>query len=99
ALVDELPLSRAVLHGEPVFIRSQSERDRLFPALRGRSEDGRALACLPLTAEGRTLGGLALSFSEDEDFDEDRRTFKVALARQVAQALERTRLLEAERTL
>jgi PAS domain S-box-containing protein len=99
ALTDDFPLSRAVMRGEPVFIRSQSERDRLFPALRGRSDEGHALACLPLIVEGRTLGGLALSFAEDEDFDDDRRAFKIALARQVAQALERTRLFEAERTL
>jgi signal transduction histidine kinase len=98
-LVDDLPLSRAVLSGEPVFISSQEERDRTFPALRGRSEQGHALACLPLVVEGRPLGGLVLSFSEDEEFDQERRAFKVAIARQVAQALERTRLLDAERAL
>src|SRR5581483_9620931 len=89
----------AVLRGEPVFIRSHAERDRLFPALSGRADEGHALACLPLVVEGRTLGGLVLSFAEDEDFDEDRRAFKVTLAQQVAQALERTRLLAAEQML
>jgi signal transduction histidine kinase len=98
-LLDELPLSRAVLRMEPVYLTSQGERDRLFPALSGRSEDGHALVCLPLVVEGRPLGGLVLSFAEDEEFDDERRTFKEALARLVAQALDRTRLLEAERTL
>jgi signal transduction histidine kinase len=95
----ELPLSQAVLRREPLYLRSQAERERLFPALGGRAEDGHALACLPLVVKERTLGGLVLSFGQDEDFDEDRRAFKATLARLVAQALERTRLLESERLL
>jgi signal transduction histidine kinase len=98
-LVDDLPLSRAVLRSEPVFLRSSQERDEAFPALAGRSEDGHALACLPLVVEGRPVGGLVLSFAEDEDFSDERRRFKTALAHQVAQALERARLLDTEQTL
>ena len=98
-LAEELPLSRAVVTGEPVYLHSQAERDALFPALRGRTEKGHALVCLPLVVEGRRLGGLVLSFAEDEEFDAERRAFKATIARQVAQALERTRLLEAERSL
>jgi PAS domain S-box-containing protein len=98
-LRDDLPLSRAVLRLEPVFLRSQQERDELFPALRGRSEDGHALTCLPLVVEGRAIGGLVLSFARDEVFDEERRRFKAAMANQVAQALERTRLFDAEQKL
>src|SRR5262249_46263178 len=66
-----LPLSRAVLHREPVYISSQEERNRLFPALVGRADEGRALTCLPLIVEGRILGGLVLSFAQDEAFDEE----------------------------
>jgi signal transduction histidine kinase len=98
-LTDDLPLSRALVRGEPVFLSSQRERDELFPALAGRSEDGHALTCLPLIVEGRAIGGLALSFAHDETFSEERRRFKIALAQQVAQALERTRLFEAEQQL
>ncbi|MGH2970893.1 MAG: ATP-binding protein [Gaiellaceae bacterium] len=93
---DDLPLSRAVLRAEPVFLRSLRERDELFPAFAGRSDNGRALTCLPLVAEGRAIGGLALSFTHDEEFSKERRRFKVALAHQVAQVLERTRLYAAE---
>ena len=95
-LTDDFPLSRAIVRREPVFLRSQSERDELFPALAGRSEDGHALTCLPLIVDGRAIGGLSLSFARDEAFSEERRRFKVALAQQVAQALERTRFFEAE---
>jgi PAS domain S-box-containing protein len=98
-LTDDLPLSRAVLRSEPVFLRSSRERDETVPALLGRSEDGHALACLPLVVEGKPIGGLVLSFAEDEDFSEERQRFKVALAHQVAQALERARLLDSEQML
>ncbi|HKT45187.1 MAG TPA: ATP-binding protein [Gaiellaceae bacterium] len=99
ALRDDLPLSHAVMRGEPVFLHSQRERDELYPKLVGRSDEGNALTCLPLIVEGRAIGGLALSFDRDEEFSAERRRFKVALAHQVAQALERTRLFEAEELL
>jgi signal transduction histidine kinase len=95
-LSDDLPLSRAFVRGEPVFLGSRQERDELFPALAGRGDEGHALTCLPLIAEGRPIGGIALSFAHDEAFSEERRRFKVALAHQVAQALERTRLYAGE---
>jgi PAS domain S-box-containing protein len=93
---DDLPLARAVLRGEPVFIGSRAERDRHFPALAGVGGGSHALVCLPLIVEGRTFGGLTLAFERDEDFDDERRRFKLALSRQVAQALDRTRLYAAE---
>jgi PAS domain S-box-containing protein len=97
---DDLPLSRAVLRGEGVFIPSRAERDRQFPALAGVGGGGsHALVCLPLIVEGRAFGGLTLAFDRDEEFDEERRRFKLALSRQVAQALDRTRLYAAEQQL
>jgi PAS domain S-box-containing protein len=92
------PLSVAVRTGEPVFIRSEQERLERFPALGSTGERTHALVCLPLTVEGRTIGGLVFSFDEDQEFDEERRALKVALARQAAQALERARLFDALRT-
>jgi PAS domain S-box-containing protein len=88
------PLSEAVRTGEPVFLRSEQERIERYPAL-GPIAQTHALVCLPLIVEDRTIGGLTFSFREDQDFDEDRRRLKVALARQAAQALERARLYEA----
>jgi PAS domain S-box-containing protein len=96
---DDLPLSRAVLRGEPVFIGSRAERDLQFPALRAVGGGSHALVCLPLIVEGRAFGGLTLAFEADEEFDEERRRFKLALSRQVAQALDRTRLYAAEQQL
>jgi signal transduction histidine kinase len=45
--------------------------------------------------EGRAVGGLALSFATERTFGAEDRAFMLALARQCAQALERTRLYDA----
>jgi len=91
-----LPLSEAVRTGEPVFLGSRKERDARYPDL--ASVPGHALVCLPLIVERRAIGGLVFSFGEDQDFSSERREVKVALARQAAQALDRARLFEAERS-
>jgi signal transduction histidine kinase len=91
----DYPLSYAVRTGEPVFVESEAERVRRFPALPAINEPTHALVCLPLVVEGRTIGGITFSFSEDQVFDEERKAMKVALARQAAQALERARLYGA----
>jgi PAS domain S-box-containing protein len=93
----ELPMSQVARTGKPLFISSKDERNELFPILRGRGEEGHALAVLPLILEGRVIGVLGLSFGQDMNFSEGRRRMKVTLARQAAVALERTRLYEAER--
>jgi PAS domain S-box-containing protein len=92
----DLPMSYVARTGEPLFLESRAERNKLFPNLGGQGEDGNALAVLPLALEGRLLGVIALSFGENMVFSEARRQMKITLARQAAQALERARLYEAE---
>jgi PAS domain S-box-containing protein len=92
-----LPMSHVVRTGEPLFLASKEERNELFPDLRGRGEEGHAVAVLPLVLEGEVLGVIGLSFSEDMTFSAERRQMKITLARQAALALERARLYEAER--
>ena len=96
---DHFPLSDAVRTGEPVFLSSSAERLRRYPLLEVPPEKSHALACLPLVFEGRTLGGVALGFPNDQEFDAARRALKEALAAQAAAALDRTRLDQAERAL
>jgi PAS domain S-box-containing protein len=98
-LAGNYPMSEAVRTGEGVFIRSEAERNTRYPELAGVSQPGHALACLPLVGEHGPLGGLVFSFSNDEDFPPERRALKLALARQVALALERANLVVAERAL
>jgi PAS domain S-box-containing protein len=92
-----LPMSHVARTGEALFLASKEERNELFPDLRGRGEQGHALAVLPLVLEGEVLGVLGLSFAQDMNFSEGRRQMKITLARQAALALERARLYEAER--
>jgi signal transduction histidine kinase len=92
-----LPMSEAVRNGEPIFLSTTAERDRRFPTFAYLQEDSHGLACLPLHVEDRIIGGLALTFPEDQEFSPERQALKVALAAQAANALERARLDEAER--
>jgi PAS domain S-box-containing protein len=93
------PLSEAVRTGEGVYLRSERERNERYPELAGRSQPGHALVCLPLVGEAGPIGGLVFSFGSDQEFPPERRALKVALARQVALALERARATEAEQLL
>ncbi len=95
----ELPMSEVVRTGEPVFIASLQERNRDYPALAHQAQDAHALVVVPLTVEGRVFGAMSLSFDEDIEFDSERREMKIALARQAAQALARSRLYAAEQTM
>jgi PAS domain S-box-containing protein len=94
----DLPMSYVVRTGEPLFLESREERNRLFPNLEGEGGDGHAIAVLPLALEGRLLGAIALSFGDNMRFSQERRQMKITLARQAAQALERARLYAAEQS-
>ena len=98
-LAGDYPLSEAVRTGEGVFLRSERERDERYPELIGRSQPGHALVCLPLVGEQGPMGGLVFSFSSDQEFPPARQALKLALARQVALALERAHLAVAEQAL
>ena len=98
-LEEDVPMSRVVRTGEPLFIASRQERNELFPHIAGDGGESHALAVLPLAIENRVIGAMALSFGEDMQFGLERREMKVTLARQAAQALERARLYEAEQAL
>jgi PAS domain S-box-containing protein len=99
-LEQDVPMSRVIRTGEPLFIASREERKALFPHLTGGGGDeSHALAVLPLAIENRVIGAMALSFGKDMDFAPERREMKVTLARQAAQALDRARLYEAEQSL
>lgn len=93
----DYPLSEAVRSGQPVFLTSRDERLQRYPALETGPEPTFGLVCLPLIVEEETIGGLVFSFDSDQEYDEERRGLKMALARQAAQALQRARMYEAIR--
>lgn len=84
-----LPAAQAVRTGEPVWLRDPAERARAFPALRAL-EKSAALCAVPLTAEGVVTGALRFSFDHTRVFDDQERTFVLALAADAARALRRT---------
>jgi GAF domain-containing protein len=93
----ELPAAVAIRTGEPVWLESRQARDELFPDLAALEPETMAVWAVPLRATGRVLGALRFSFDAAQLFDADERAFIAALAAQTAQALERTKLYEAER--
>jgi PAS domain S-box-containing protein len=98
-----VPIADAVRSGEPVLLASPEERGARYPALEERAArfpalgPHRAWAAYPLGVDGRTVGVLALTWLAPRGFDDEDRAFMRALAQQCTQALERARLLEAER--
>jgi PAS domain S-box-containing protein len=96
SLDDPLPLVQAIAAGEPVFVTSQEQRDRDFPAL--ADMEFRASASIPLAAEGTAFGAFGISFAGPRVLSAGDRAFLVALAHQCALALERARLYEDERS-
>jgi PAS domain S-box-containing protein len=95
----DLPMSQVVRTGAALFIPSLRERNELFPALAHQGQEGHAVVVVPLAVGGRVFGAMSLSFDDDIDFGLERREMKMTLTRQAAQALARSRLLEAEQAL
>jgi PAS domain S-box-containing protein len=95
----DLPMSHVIRTGEPLFLSSVAQRNRDYPSLSDLGQDGHALVVVPLAVEGRIFGAMSLSFDDDIEFEPERREMKVALARQAAQALARSRLFAAEQAM
>ena len=98
-LAADVPMSEVIRTGEPLFIASVQERNARYPALAGQGQESHAIVVVPLAVEGRVFGAMSLSFDRDLEFEPERREMKLALARQAAQALARSRLYAAEQTL
>ena len=103
------PAIDAIRRGALIWIGSQTELLRDYPHLAATATPGRAyrVCCLPLASNGRTLGSLGItieangasneaSIDAPDAYDEERR-FLAIVAGYASQAIERLRLLEAER--
>ena len=95
-----VPSAEAYRTGEPVWLASPEEIAARFPEVVAfaEREGDRAWAGIPLVAD-RSRGALGLRFETPHAFDAEEREFIVAVARQCAQALERSRLFEAQTRL
>jgi serine phosphatase RsbU (regulator of sigma subunit)/anti-sigma regulatory factor (Ser/Thr protein kinase)/CHASE1-domain containing sensor protein len=95
-----LVLARAVREHEPVFVRNREDWRRLAPRSAAQArEEHRAIAAIPLLDGGHAIGVLALVFGSEQEFPDEDQAFMVAVGRQIAQALERARLSDAEHQL
>ncbi|MFH0521778.1 SpoIIE family protein phosphatase [Streptomyces sp. M41] len=94
------PLWDAILTGEPLFLSSRQEFAARYPALAAvpACDGQQAWAFLPLTASGHTFGVCAVTFDHPRRLTDEERTLLTAAGALVAQALERARLFDAERT-
>ncbi len=91
-------LSDAAREGATVTIESPEELARRYPdAARGLPWGEGTRMALPLAGGGRLLGVLGLGFATWTELPGTSRAFAQALASQCAQALERARLLDAEK--
>ncbi|MDF6017111.1 SpoIIE family protein phosphatase [Streptomyces sp. JH34] len=94
-----LPLGDTILSGRPRFITSLAALVRRYPVLAPHigELEFRAVAYLPLIAQARSLGGLALFYRERTVFSADERILCLGLAAIVAQSLQRAILFDEER--
>jgi signal transduction histidine kinase len=93
------PLSDAVLGDAPAYLRSLEEADGRYPEMAPvlRATGYEAFAALPVRAGAGPEAAFSFSFAAPRAFDAEETAFLETLAAQAGQALERARLVEAER--
>lgn len=96
-----LPISEAVRTERPIFVSSRQEYRTRYPELWPVIEPLRvgSGAYLPLIAQGRTIGALALLYPERGEFRDEERNLLVTLGSSIAQSLQRAMLFEQEHDL
>ena len=99
-LATDVPLADVARSGQPLFIESREQWEKLYPHLRASLEatGHHASASIPLIVDSQVIGVLAAAFDQPRAFTEEDRALAFTVAQQSAQALERSRLFEAERS-
>jgi PAS domain S-box-containing protein len=95
-----VPLTAAIADRRPLLISTRDELLARYPNLGGPgspAEHLEAAAALPLVHGARVVGGFAVAFDRQRQFDEEERRWLDGIAAQAAVAAERARLYEAER--
>ncbi|HEX3775145.1 MAG TPA: PAS domain S-box protein [Polyangiaceae bacterium] len=83
-----------------LWVETEAEYRALYPAFAADQVPGsgvQAFGCVPLVAEGKTIGMLGVGYREARDFSKDEREFVATVAQQCAQAIARARRVEGER--
>ena len=92
-----LPLTEAVASGAPLWKRNRAEMMIHAPMLSAIDTPSRSWAAIPLNLDGRAIGAIGFSFSEEQQFNDDEQNFLLSIAGQCAIAMERARLFDSER--
>lgn len=97
--LERLPVLDAIVSGEPIWIPSQEALVARYPNLGEMVTPGRSyeIAVLPVKTLGRIRGAIGFTFDDAPAIDEDQKGFMALVARYSGQALERLRLLDAEK--
>ncbi|MFD8565623.1 SpoIIE family protein phosphatase [Streptomyces sp. NPDC059639] len=98
---DSLPLAEVVMSRRPRFVGDLSDLGHRFTRLApyiDRLKLG-SVAFLPLVAQDRAIGGLALFYRGSRDFSDADRNLCIGLSGIVAQSLQRAILFDEERDL
>lgn len=98
-LDESLPLARAVITQQPLFVTSFADLGERFPLLRPYigEIDLDAAAFLPLIAQARSIGGMGLFYRARDEFTREDRALAGTLAGILAQSLQRAILFDQER--
>lgn len=100
-LTEPRPLNDVVRSGEPAFFTSRELFASRYPDLADQLTDSLATAAafLPLTAQGRPIGALALVYEGKRSFSSEDRTLLTTLASAIAQSLQRAMLVDQSREI
>jgi signal transduction histidine kinase len=91
------PICDALRTGQSIFFDSPADRQQRYPELGDGSAAGfHAWAAIPFLHQGRPIGALSVSFDHPRSFHAEERAMIVTMAAQSSQAIERTRLFDAE---
>lgn len=92
------PLTDAVRTGQPLWEATLEERIARYPHLAENYAQAKypIWISLPLVVEGKSLGGITITFQELPDFTSEDRALMLSVLQQCAQAIARSQLYEAE---
>ncbi|MCZ7461985.1 SpoIIE family protein phosphatase [Streptomyces sp. WMMC940] len=97
-LASDTPTTYALATGDPVFFATFADFQRRYPGA-PRHDARSAWAFLPLTASGRRIGSVALSYDRARPFPPAERALLTSLAGLIGQALDRARLYDTKHSL
>ena len=92
------PLAEALRSATPIVLESAADWRARYARAAARDLAAGSLAVVPFVSAGGVTGALELEFAHDRRFSPEDRSFLLTLAGQGAQALDRARLYEAERS-